>query len=180
MGHQVNFFVLPADMAALEATIRKTGDVCFLEHRSPAPEPVELPALAFGPGERGHRPLGIELVRREDLGKVVMRRLGDQDQWIVKGSESPVVELDRCFFDGMVLRRGRAYFASDLRFRPELPDPDFVKWGDQVLNRIRKLLVRVPELSPHSYFSPSAADWIGQHCPEPSQRGDLEFRATGS
>ncbi|HXL91140.1 MAG TPA: hypothetical protein VN969_19525 [Streptosporangiaceae bacterium] len=98
----------------------------------------------------------------------------------MKGSESPVVELDRCFFDGMVLRRGRAYFASDLRFRPELPDPDFVKWGDQVLNRIRKLLVRVPELSPHSYFSPSAADWIGQHCPEPSQRGDLEFRATGS
>jgi hypothetical protein len=55
-----------------------------------------------------------------------------------------------------------AYFASDLRFRPQLPDPDFVKWADRMLARIKKLLIRVPEVSSLSYFSPAALQWVSQ------------------
>jgi len=48
VGHQVNFFVMPADLPDLETAMRSTGDVCFLADKSPACEPVELDTIAFG------------------------------------------------------------------------------------------------------------------------------------
>ena len=58
-------------------------------------------------------------------------------------------------------RKRRAYFATDLRFRPGLPSPDFVRWGDRVLARIKKKLTRDPESAPPwLYFGASALEWI--------------------
>jgi hypothetical protein len=162
MGHQVNFFVLPEDLPAIEAAIRTTGDVCFLEDRTATPAPAQVATLAFSPGEMGHRPLRAYIARRSDLGAVKMRYIRQQDHWIIDSADSPVVEFDRCFFDGAILRRGRAYFASDLRFRPRLPDADFVRWGDRVMTRVRKLLMRAPGIDGLSYFSAGALQWIGQ------------------
>lgn len=77
-------------------------------------------------------------------------------------SSSPARRAERPgFFDGNVLKRGRAYFASDLRFRPELASPDFMRWADRVLTRIKKLLTREPEIAPSwIYLSASALQWI--------------------
>lgn len=41
MGHQVNFFVMPADLPDLATAIRITGDVCFLADASQTCEPLE-------------------------------------------------------------------------------------------------------------------------------------------
>jgi hypothetical protein len=78
-----------------------------------------------------------------------------------------------------VLRRGRAYFASDLRFRPELPSPDFVKWGGRALARIKKVLTRAAELAPGAYVSASALQWVREQDAAASDSG-LEFRAAGT
>ena len=138
MGHQVNFFLLPSDLPTIEDAIRKTGDVCFLSDRTPTAEPTGLETLALDLTDTGGFPLHAYVARREDLGNVTMRHVPAQGYWLIDSTRSPVIELDRCFFDGSVLKRGRMYFATDLRFLPELPDPDFVKWGDRVLNRLRK------------------------------------------
>jgi hypothetical protein len=45
-GHQVNFFVMPADPPDIEAAIRATGDVCFLGDRSLTARPVEPDMIA--------------------------------------------------------------------------------------------------------------------------------------
>jgi hypothetical protein len=64
-------------------------------------------------------------------------------------------------FSGARLTRGRAYFASDLRFRPELPSPEFVRWGDRVLGRIKRKLTRHPEFGPPCmYFGAAVLEWI--------------------
>jgi hypothetical protein len=160
MGHQVNFFVLPADLPAIEATIRSAGDVCFLEDRTPTEQPVVLDSLAFDQADMGHRPLRAYIARESGLAAVQTRFIGAQGYWLIDATVSPVIEFDRCFFDGSVLRRGRAYFASDLRFRPELPDPDFVRWGDRALSRIKKALQRAPDLPPWIYVSAAAEQWI--------------------
>ena len=159
MGHQVNFFVLPADLPVIESAIRSAGEACFLEDRTTTERPTALDTLAFGPGEMGRRQLRAYIARESELAAVQTRFIAAQGYWLIEPTVSPVIEFDRCFFDGSVLRRGRAYFASDLRFRPELPDPDFVRWGDRVLSRIKKVLQRTPELASWIYVSAAALEW---------------------
>jgi hypothetical protein len=54
-GHQVSFFLLPADLPAIETAIRSAGEARFLEDRAPTARPAVLDTLAFGPGETGQR-----------------------------------------------------------------------------------------------------------------------------
>lgn len=160
MGHQVNFFVMPADLRDLEAAVRATGDVCFLEDRSPTAEPVELGSLAPEPVVGPPR-LTYFIVQRQELPAVSTRFVETQNYWLIEDTKSPVIEFSSSIFTGSKLTRGRAYFASDPRFRPELPSPDFARWGDRVLTRIKKKLSRCPELAPPwLYFGASAMQWI--------------------
>ncbi len=99
------------------------------------------------------------IVQRQDLLAISTRFVETQGYWLIEDTESPVIEFSPSIFTGSKLTSGRAYFASDLRFRPELPSPDFVRWGDRVLTRIKKKLSRHPEFAP-SYFGASAVQWI--------------------
>ena len=159
MGRQVNFFVMPADLPELEAAIRSTGEVCFLADESPAAQPVELGTITSEQAtERSH--FHCYIVQRQEISAVSTRFSEAQGCWLIEPARSPVIEFAPGRFSGPALSRGRAYFASDLRFRPELPDPDFVRWGDRVL-RLKKKLTRRPELAPPwLYFGASALEWI--------------------
>ena len=92
----------------------------------------------------GRRQFRACIVREAELAEARTGFIAAQGYWLIEPMVSPVIEFGRCFSDGTVLRLGRAYFASDLRFRPELPDPEFVRWGNRVLSRIRKQLHRAP------------------------------------
>ena len=175
MGHQVNFFVLPADLPVIERAIRSSGDVCFLEDRTPTERPVVLDTLAFDKAEMGHRQFRAYIARESALPAVQTKFIAAQGYWLIDAAVSPVIEFDRCFFDGHVLRRGRAYFATDLRFRPELPDPDFVKWGDRIMSRIKKTLLRAPEVPSSIYVSAAALEWI-RHNHAVTDGGALSIR----
>ena len=52
-GHQVNFFVLPADLPEIEEAIRSAGEMCIFQDRTPTSTPVVLDTLAFGSGRDG-------------------------------------------------------------------------------------------------------------------------------
>lgn len=161
MGHQLNFFAMPADLPDLEIAIRAIGDICFLAAKSPTGELLELDTLASGsPVE----PPGLGtcfIVRREHVAAVRTCFSKPQDCWFIVGSESPVIEFNPGVFSGTKLSRGRAYFASDLRFRPEMPGAEFVRWGDRVLSRIKKALTTDPALGPAwVYYGAAALDWI--------------------
>jgi hypothetical protein len=161
LGHQVNFFVMPADLPDLEAAIRAVGDVCFLADKSPTSKPVELDIIAAEPTTEPTLPRIRFITQRQDLPAVITRFIKAQDYWLIEGAESPVIEFSPGAFTGRRLTRGRAYFASELRFRPQLPSPGFVRWGDRVLARIKKGLTRYPECGPPwLYFGASALHWI--------------------
>jgi hypothetical protein len=122
VGHQVSFFVMPADLPDLETAIRATGDVCCIADKSPTCEPVELDTIAFGtPAEPRLRTCFI--VQRKDIASVSTRFIKIQGYWLIEGTESPVIEFSPGVFSGTRMTRGRAYFASDLRLRPELQVP---------------------------------------------------------
>ena len=150
----------PGELACLEAAVRATGDVCFLRDRSPTAQPVETSTLV-PEAVTGAPCFKYLIVRRHELATVSTRFIKTQGYWHIEETRSPVIEFTPCLFTGSGLTRGRAYFASDLRFRPELPSPDFVRWGDRVLNRIRKRLTRWPEFAaPWLYFGAEALQWI--------------------
>ncbi len=159
VGHQVNFFVMPAELPGLEAAIRTTAEVCFLGEESPTAQPVEMGTLVPEPAD-GLAPFKYLIVRRQELLAVSTRFVTTQDYWLIEAARSPVIEFSPCRFTGSTLSRGRAYFASDPRSRPEPPNLDFVRWGDKVLTRIKKQLTRRPEFAPWLYFGASALQWI--------------------
>ena len=163
MGHQVNFLMLPTDLPMIKAAIRNTGEVRFLADRTPTAEPIEIATLAFDAGEMGRRPLGAYIARSSELGEVKTKFVETQGYWLIDSLSSPVIEFSPCYFDGNVLRRGRTYFATDSKFRAELPGEDFVTWGDRVLGRIKSALLRVPEISAEAYLSADARQWIEQN-----------------
>jgi hypothetical protein len=160
VGHQVSFFVMPADLPELETAMRATADLCFLADKSPTSEPVELDTIAFE-ATTAPRLRTCFIAQRKDVATVSTRFIKTQGYWLIEGTESPVIEFNPGVFSGARLTRGRAYFASDLRFRPELPSPEFVRWGDRVLSRIKKKLTRHPEFAPPwMYFGAAVLEWI--------------------
>src|SRR5215472_9871395 len=161
VGHQVDFFVMPADLPELETAMRAAGDLCFLSDKSPTRQPAELDTIASGAATEPARMRTCFIVQRKDVAAVSTRFVRTQGYWLIEGPASPVIEFSPGLFSGTKLTRGRAYFASDLRFRPELPSPEFVRWGDSVLGRIKNKLTRHPEFAPPwMYFGAAVLEWI--------------------
>jgi hypothetical protein len=74
-----------------------------------------------------------------------MRYVSAQGYWTIDVLQSPVIEFDKSFFDGRILKPGRVYYQSqffddseELLVKPEL----FLKWSKSVINSLRKSLVK--------------------------------------
>jgi hypothetical protein len=153
MGRQVSFFLLPEDLRVIEDAITSTGPVIFLPDVSAEPQVVTLASIELPQERMGKERLRVHVTRPDFVRKVRFKQMLGQQHFIIEPG-SPVIQLDRSFFDGSRIRHGRLYFrtGSDA-------DPEFVKWGEKVLRAVRSVLVRSPE-SPTEYLGPSAHDWI--------------------
>jgi hypothetical protein len=116
VGHQVNFFVMPADLPELETAMRTTGDLCFLADKSPTSEPVELDTIASG-AARAPRLRTCFIVQRKDVAVVSTRFSKTQGYWLIEGTESPVIEFSPGVFSGARVDQGPRLF----RKRPAIP-----------------------------------------------------------
>jgi hypothetical protein len=163
VGKQVNFYLLPSDFTTVQAAIESAGPVKFLTDRTRDDRPREIDSLVVIPDEMGRMPLRVYAVRPEDLHSVKTKWIEQQGHWIIDQFDSPVLEIDRCYYDGRVIRRGRIYFATDLRFRPAFPDKDFVRWGTAVLGRVRRRLLLNRQLHSFAYISEAVLSWLHAH-----------------
>ncbi|MFH1921036.1 MAG: hypothetical protein ABIP48_14295 [Planctomycetota bacterium] len=159
MGHQVNFFAAPDDIAQLQQRIGDIEPMCILHDRSPTVKPRVLSTLDFV--EDGQPLIFYFLVRESDLAQVVTRHVPAQGYWTVDVLRSPVVEFNSCFFDGTILRRGRVYyvdgFYGDNDEWIEKPE-DFRLWAKVVLKATKKCLKRHGS----DYIGPAAAEWLAR------------------
>lgn len=143
MGKQVNFVLLPSDLRVLEYELGRIGLFVALYRRWKSEEVKRLGRL--DPDKSGEDWLHLFLVRPEDVELVATQRVATQGYWTIDAPRSPVVEFQRCFYDGKSLRRGRAYFVEkycdankQLFQKPEV----FRVWAQFVLNTIRRTLER--------------------------------------
>lgn len=157
-GHQATFFLTPADLDEVEGRIRSVGDVVFLASGSAGLEPQVLPDLRIK--EMGRTPLVAYAVRACDLAAVVMRENPSSGDRRIDVLRSPVIEIQRSFFDEKagLLRRGRFYYVPSY-FREDGADvtklPGFLEWAKLVL---RSAVDGFQKVGP-DYIGPAAASW---------------------
>ena len=153
MGKQVNFYLLPLDLATVEAAIRSTGPVAYLPNSVPEPMIKTLSTIVLSDDQIGKEPLRVYVTHPKYLPQIRFRHVPQQGHFIIEPG-SPVIELDRNYFDGQRIRHGRMFFYTGPNF-----DPEFTKWADRVLRAVRKVLMRRPELG-GEYFGDAALKWI--------------------
>lgn len=165
MGRQVNFFATPADTAVLETRLRALEPLEILHSRSPGPEPRKVAALFVEDG--GRRWLHYRLVRVQDLADVVMAPVPQQSYWTIDELRSPIVELNCCYFDEKILRRGRVFcedgYYDDRSVWVKKPE-SFRKWATRVMGAVRRMMTRYNG----EYVGPDARAWL--------ERGGGELR----
>lgn len=168
MGHQLNYFLTPVDLEELEGCIRAKEGVLFLADRTQGPRPKILTAEGWMGSE-----LSLYLTRPDELKKVKMRYVGAQKYWVFEEDRSPLIEYDRCFFDGKVLRRGRLYY-KDGAYDEEgkwLEKPeDFKKWARSIFSAAKKTLRHEDGF----YFGADALVWMKKSGAQ-LKRGGLEI-----
>jgi hypothetical protein len=161
MGHQLNYFLMPEDTRLLEERLRERCPVAFLDTRSQQPAAVQLPGLEVA--EFGKTRLRVLLAPPEALESVILEYIPQQGYWLVDSSRSPVIEMDRCYYDGSILRKGRLYYQRqfvDKGAWVEKP-ADFQAWAKRVFTVVRKGLQRDPEV----------LAYLGPHAQQARQRG---------
>jgi len=140
MGRQINFYMLPEDVASFQKMLEeKHPDTCFIADASQSEDLKFLATLAVH--EMGRERLKVYLVQRPFLSLVHMRRRGSIGEWLVDGELSPVIEFGRCLYDGRILRAGRLYFTTG--FYAEngqwVQKPlEFAKWAESILKWVRR------------------------------------------
>jgi hypothetical protein len=161
MSHQVKCYLDPVDTDALEALLRDGEDLRILHSRSTSPAPRVVPSVTVE--ENGTLWLLLYFVRAADLDQVVMRREPDAqgEAWTVDALRSPVIELERSFYDASVLRRGRLYFVDGFRGEGEnwVEKPQaFKEWANAALKKAKKMMLR----HTGEYIGPHAQSWLEQ------------------
>lgn len=143
MSHQVNFFLTNVDANALEAVWLGRDPIVVVHSRSVDGVPRILPSSDLE--EAGRRWLFFGLLKREHLGALKMCHVPAQGYWSIDVVKSPIVEFDRCFFDGHVLRRGRLYFVDgyyDAHGSWVEKEESFRKWAKSLVASTRDRLLR--------------------------------------
>ncbi|AZN35138.1 hypothetical protein [Iodobacter ciconiae] len=143
MGKQVNFYLTPSDFLGVK-TLIDTIEPCFILHsRSKSNEPLIVDDFAVRDGEDDW--LFYYLVRQCDILDVKMRAVPSQGYWVIDETHSPVIELNKCFFNENTLGRGRIYFNekyyNDNSVLIQKPDA-FKIWANAILRHVRKKLIR--------------------------------------
>lgn len=154
MGRQLNFFLMPEDLAVLESAVRSAGQVKFLRSRHSTKNLEVLDSLVITRDQMGHVDLRAYLCRPDDLQQVTLRYVPNQEHFVVQPG-SPVIEVDRCFFDGKFLHRGRLYF-----FTTNYTPADFTRWASRVFRSVRNSLVRQEAFGGYYYFGQIARRWV--------------------
>src|SRR5947209_17601713 len=171
MGRQVNFYMLPEDLAEFELMLRDHGGVLFISDNSPTAQVQFLETLQIP--DLGRTNLKLHLARAADLERIITVPIPARQIWTISEDRSWVVELFRCFYDGTVVRRGRLYYVPayyDSEDQLVKKGQDFCEWADRLLRWIRNHYKRG---SRDGYVGPYALKWIseGKGCVSSTTKG---------
>jgi len=161
MGHQVNYYATPVDIAELDRRIRDRLGRCIIPDRSPSNEPMVIDGPEY---QVGGRPwLFYYLVRPDQLDKVIMRNVPTQGYWTVDDFISPVIQFNTGIVDEEKneIRPGRLYYVDGYYGADETwvdYSDAFLKWAQSILRIAKKTFVKRKES--FYYIGHDALRWL--------------------
>jgi hypothetical protein len=161
---QVNFFMLPEDASVFMRQVGDDHDLVFVPSRLSSPnvaEAARLPAALRFTGTNAADGAG-SLIRKTDLANVITSHVASRNEWSVDVTRSLAIEFQCGFFDGTVLRRGRAYAVTayyDERRELRAKDPAFIKSVDATLRSVKRMCRRLNSY----YIGPAADEWMKEN-----------------
>lgn len=114
-----------------------------------------IASIELREADMGRQRLRVHVSQPQFLHLIRFRHVPEQGYYVVEPG-SPAIELDRCYFNHQVLRRGRMYIHSGAGVSVE-----FMIGGIRVLRSVRRALVRTPDGNA-SYFRRGALAWMEQ------------------
>jgi hypothetical protein len=128
-------------LRSIEEMLRRSGEVHFFSGYLTEDGLRPLAELAIPISEAGKVPLSCFLAPSEEPQNVVIEKLSPV-KTIVDIDRSNLLEIWRPFYDGKVIRRGRFYYQDRFFEAGALApkDPEFCKWADRVLSRVKRTL----------------------------------------
>jgi len=137
MSSQINFFMMPEDVAELEDYIKKQGLIIVSEQML-TNEPVIMPSL-IDPLK-----LGSFILLPKHLDKLSIGFIEKQNKYWVNEMRSPVIEFTKCIFkpDEKILKLGRLYFNKTQRSTGSksiiAKDEEFISTAENLFKWFRK------------------------------------------
>ncbi len=157
MGHQLNFFLKPSDLVAVEARLATAVPLTILHSRSPNEAPQFVRSMVPQGSEQAW--LYFYLVHPDAVADVVARHVPNQGYWVIDALRSPVVEFNCCYSDEAIIRRGRVFY--DEKFYDESgilvsKSEEFCKWAKMIFAQIKKVVKK----HDGDYIGPAASEWL--------------------
>jgi hypothetical protein len=164
VGYQVNFYLIGEDNALLQRLIESAGPVAFVKDRQATPDLIPVEDLRIASDLMGKVVLRVYAVQPAALSRLPLRWIPEQNHHIVDVA-SPAIEVDRCFFDGQIIRTGRIYaYSAPWHPQDAAVWADFKTWSSRVMRRVVEGLnregYRFGDRPFISYFGPEAAAWM--------------------
>lgn len=158
MGKQVNFYMHPDDLNDFNKMMRLDKELKMINNISQSKKPEVRESLTVT--EYNKERLTIYLVQSKYINDVKMKFIAKQNYWLVDELCSAVIEFSRCYFDGVIMRRGRLYYQAgyydendNWKDKPE----DFKLWADKKLSWIKKNYQK--EKGVEFYVGSHAKEW---------------------
>lgn len=164
MGRQVNFYLVGDDHSLVQRLIESAGPVAFIQDRQAGPDLVPVGDIRIPRELMGKVPLRVYAAQPSAVPHLSLRWIPEQNYHIIDIG-SAAIEIDRCFFDGRVARRGRIY-AHTSPWRPQDADEwtSFQTWSKRVMRRVvdgfKRDGQRLGERPFFTYFGPEAYAWM--------------------
>ena len=142
-GRQINFFLAPDDQVPFECVLRDCEDLVILKSRSNSSRPEFLSSSVLN--RYGTEPLRVLLARPLDVDEITLGKISGRTEFSCDPVTSNVVEFDRCYFGGHILRPGRLFYTKNYYNCEGIStskSEEFVVWASRLFVAAKKHLRR--------------------------------------
>lgn len=161
MSRQFRCFLLPSDIEALIAHLKRDVGLTLIDPRSSSQTPTVIDTPMHDnpplPGRRDSVSAHCYLI--QDGAELRSNYIEKQGYWFVHEDQSEVIQFTGFEFDGTVLVEGRFYFQSDVLLGDAIwPKRDeFLRWANRIFRCAKRHLSYRRGLD--SYVGEAASAW---------------------
>jgi len=168
MGRQFRYYCLERDLADIQhqVFVPAGGQLVISENCDGMHRMLPINKFALERNRMGHEPIQLLLLPPLEMQREVLN-----GEWI-DTSKSHVIEVNRCYTDGKLIRLARFWYETKyfVGTEPYTKPNEFVEWAECIFRKTKQLLRR----HEFNYGGYTDTEWFGSQAWTEVSRGNLE------